>query len=140
MNDGNASSAPPNPVNGKRPVLLTALCLFSFVFFGMIALLLVISLFYAGFFRSLLNTYLAGATLTTSGVFLIIASLFIVYACAFTGTLLMWRLRRKGFYIFTGAVVVLGVFQLFSNDFSFLSASILIILLLLFGLFFRKLH
>lgn len=106
----------------------------------MIALLLVISLFYAGSFRSLLNTYLAGATLNTSGVFLIIASLFIVYACAFAGILLMWRLRRKGFYLFVGAVLILGVFQLFSNDFSFLSTTILIILLLFFSLFFRKLH
>lgn len=140
MNDGNASSAHPSPVNGKRPVLLTALCLFSFVFFGMISLLLVISLFYAGSFGSLLNTYLAGATLNTSGVFLIIASLFIIYAGAFTGILFMWRLRRRGFYLFTGAVLVLVVFQLFSNDFSFLSATILIILLLLFGIFFRKLH
>lgn len=140
MSNNSASSATPNPVTGKRPVLLTALCLFSFVFFGMIALLLVISLFYAGSFRSLLNTYLAGATLNTSGVFLIIASLFIVYACAFTGILFMWRLRRKGFYLFAGAVLILGVFQLFSNDFSFLSTTILIILLLFFSLFFRKLH
>jgi hypothetical protein len=121
----------------KRPFILTALCLVSFVFFGLISLLLLVSLLYSGSFRNLINTYVTGDPVSFIGVFFVLLLMFLLTAAAFTGTLLMWRMKRKGYYIFVIPVLTICCYQLFRNEIPVLSTAILFFLLVSFSIFYR---
>jgi hypothetical protein len=129
----------PAPVPVSRPFLLTLLCIFSFIFFGLISLLLLISVFYTGSLRDLLNTYIVGDPVSTLGVFSVLMLLFVLYASAFAGTALMWRMKKTGYYLFGIPVLAISAYQLFQHKIPTLSTFILISLLLLFGAFFKRL-
>jgi hypothetical protein len=121
----------------KRPFFLTALCLASFIFFGLISLLLLVSLLYSGSFRNLINTYVTGAPVSFVGVFFVLLLMCLLTAAAFTGTLLMWRLKRKGFFIFGIPVLAIASYQLVRNEVPVLSTAILIFFLVSFGIFYK---
>lgn len=122
----------------KRPFILTALCLVSFIFFGLISLLLLLSLLYSGSFRNLINTYVTGDPVSFAGVFFVLLLMFLLTAAAFTGTLLMWRLSRKGYYLFVIAVITICGYQLFRNEIPVLSTAILFFLFVSFSIFYKR--
>jgi hypothetical protein len=124
----------------KRSVILTALCIFSFIYFGVTSLLLLVSLLYSGSFRDLINTYVTGDPVSFGGVFSVLLVMFLLTTAAFTGTLLMWRMRRLGYYLFGIPVLIISCYQLFQKDIPAFSTVILVVLLILFGIFFRKLR
>jgi hypothetical protein len=128
----------PKPVRPKRPFFLTLLCLFAIAFFGLISLLILISLLYSGTFRDLINTYIIGEPVTWASVFFILLLLLILYGSSVAGVLLMWRMRRPGYYLFSIPVLAISVFQLLQKEIPVLSTGILIALLVLFGIFIKK--
>jgi len=128
------------PVPRKRPFVLTLLCIASFVYFGLISLALLFSLFYTGSLRDLLNTYIVGHPVSTFRVFAFLLMLLVMYASAFTGTLFMWKMKRAGYYLFAIPVLAISVYQLFQAEIPVFSTGILITLLILFGLFYKRFH
>jgi hypothetical protein len=132
--------AVPETGRPKRPFLLTLLCCFAFPFFGLISLLLLVSVFYSGFFTDLINTYIVGKPVKAVGVFSILFLLFILYATALTGTILMYRMKRAGYYLFGIPMLSVCIYQLFQPDIPALSTGILISLLVLFGVFLKKMR
>lgn len=119
---------------------MTLLCCFAFPFFGLISFLLLVSVFYSGFFTDLINTYIAGKPVKAAGVFSILFLLFLLYATAFTGTILMYRMRRLGYYLFGLPMLAVCIYQLFQPDVPALSTGILISLLVFFGAFLKKMR
>ena len=122
----------------RRPFLLTLLCLAALASFGLITLLLLPSLFYSWSFTNLINTYITGPPVSSGTVFLVMLLLIILYATACAGIILIWRLKRAGYFVFGIPVLLLTVYQLFQADIPILSTAILIFFLIGFGLFYRK--
>ena len=121
-------------------MLLTALCLFSFTFFGLISLLLLVGLLWSGSFLTLINTYVTGEPVSFGGVFSSLLAMFLLTGAAFAGTVMMWRLKRTGYFVFGIPVLAICSYQLFRPEVNVFSTALLISLLFLFGIFYKKLH
>lgn len=122
-----------------RPLLLTALSLFSFVYFGILTALLLLSVFYSGWITGLLNTYNPGAPKSGFTVTLGFALVFLLHALCLTGTVLIFRMKRTGYYIYGVSALVISCYQLFQPQIPVYSTAIPVALLILFGIFFKRL-
>ncbi len=131
---------PVNHQKVKRPFLVTLLCLFSFVFFGMIALLFLVSAFWSGRITEVMNYYLTGTTRSMAGVLGIAAGGFILHAACIAGCIMMWKMRRIGYYLFGIASLVITLLQLFNKNAATATIAVYILLIILFGIFYRKME
>lgn len=136
--DAKPAPSPEHPGAPRRPFLLTLLCLAAFASFALITLLLLPSLFYSFSFTNLINTYITGPPVSSGTVFLVMLLLIILYATACAGIILIWRLKRAGYFLFGIPVLLLAVYQLIQADIPILSTAILVFFLIGFGIFYRK--
>lgn len=97
-------------VSTKRPDLLSALCVLTFIGSGAGA---IVHWSYGLFFRELQALY-KGGTFTFPGLDIIMtggAKYFltgaVLYSASLAGALLMWNLRAAGFHLYTAAQVLL---------------------------------
>ena len=123
-----------------RPFLLTILCLFSFIYLGTLLVLLFTGLFFSGSITSVRNLYVHdGFNLKTHFVLLFFVG-FLIHSAAFTGTILIWFQRRPGYYLLAASCLVISGWQLFQPEIALGTTGINVSLILLFGMFFRRLH
>ncbi|MDP4281859.1 MAG: hypothetical protein Q8867_06870 [Bacteroidota bacterium] len=128
----------PEPRKIQRPVILIALCLFSWVFFAVIALLFLTSLFFSGWITKIIHTYTPENFSPHTIVVLFSLAGFLLHAVAFSGVILMWKMKISGFIIFAISVLLIAVYQMFQGQISLPVTLTYIVLLLLFGLFFKR--
>lgn len=129
-----------DPPLRPRPVLLTVLSLFAFVYFGVFTLL-----FLAGFFMSdtlteITNQYAGDEEITRSGILALCTVALVLHALALTGVILMWRMKRKGYYLTALASLAIAALQFLLPGLSVASTAVYISLIFLFGFFIRKFH
>ena len=129
----------PNPVR-SRPVILSVLCLFSFIYFGLLSLLFLAGLFKAGWIAGVMNQYLSTGAYTKTQTLLIFAAGFSLHGLAFAGIILILRLRIIGYYFLGLSSLVLATYQLTNPSTSITPTAFYIILILLFGIFYKRLH
>ncbi|MCX6252724.1 MAG: hypothetical protein NTX61_18470 [Bacteroidetes bacterium] len=124
----------------SRPLFLTVICLFAFVFFGIIAILFLLSVFWSGRITEVINQYMLQEKYAHFQIILITLGGFIFHAVAFAGIILIWNLKRTGYILFAIPVLLISGYQLFNHNIPVSSVAVYIALLILFGLFFRKLR
>jgi len=129
----------PSGSRKKRPVFLTILCLFSFVYFFLWSALFLLATVYSGSVTEVVNRYAPEGAFSRTHILLIFLSGFIFHAMAFTGAILIWRLRRLGYFLLGAACLIIGSYQLSQPQISLNSMSVYIVLIILFGLFYRRL-
>ena len=127
-------------VKRLRPILLTVLCLFSFVYFGLLSLFFLAGLFNAGWITNVTNQYLTAGDYTKARTLFIFGAGFLLHCIAFTGILLIWKMLRRGFYFLGLSCLVIASYQLFNPVTEIASTAIYILLILLFGLFYRRMY
>ena len=123
----------------SRPVLLTIICLFSFVFFGIISFLLLLSVFYSGWITEVVNKYTPDNIHSKAYIILMVLGGFLFHAGALTGVIKIWMLKKVGYYLFSMSTLVIALFQLFNHRVPASTTSVYIALIFLFGIFYRKL-
>jgi hypothetical protein len=128
-----------NETSVKRPFILTLLCLFSFVFFGLMTIVFLFALFYSGSITDMVLRYSpenpsAGITV---GVYIVGG--FILHAIAFSGIILIWRLKKIGYWLFGIASLIIASYQLFATQISPLTTALDVILLIAIGIFYKRL-
>ena len=124
----------------KRPFLLTLLCLFSFVFFGMISLLFFIALFWAGTIADMVLRYAPERSIQRFTVFFYILGGLILHLSSLTGIILIWNMRRTGYLVFGISSLIISAYQLFASQISMLTTAFYIVLIIIFGVFLKKLR
>ncbi len=124
----------------SRPILLSLLCVFSFVFSAIVSILFLVSVFYSGRLTSVINQYMPDDNQSGMKVFLICFGGFALHAVSFAGTFLIWRLKKTGYYLLSSSSLLIAGYQLFHPKISTSVTLIYIVSILLFGLFFRKLR
>lgn len=87
----------------ERPVFLTVLCILTFIGSGLGLLFGLIGLFAAGAIESIAAYMPVGVD---SGIFKSIL-LLVLMAGSLYGAIQMWKLKKLGFYIYSGANVIL---------------------------------
>jgi hypothetical protein len=123
-----------------RPVFLSVLCLFSFVFYGLISIIFLIALFYSGWISEVISKYLPEGTESKGIILLIIASGFLLHLISLIGSIKMWNRRKSGYLMLSVSTLIIALFQLFSDRISILTTAVYIILIVLFGIYYRRFH
>ena len=129
----------PSKTPQKRPLLLSILCLFSFVYFSILSTLFLLAIFYSGSVTEVVNLYTPGDNLSRGQIILVFLAGFLVHAMAFAGTVLIWSLRKIGYYFLGISCLVISSYQLFQPQFTVTSLSVYFFMIISFGLFFRRL-
>ncbi|MEI7724900.1 MAG: hypothetical protein WCK09_07330 [Bacteroidota bacterium] len=124
----------------SRPVILTMLCLFSFVYLFLLTALFLAGLFNAGWITKVTNQYLASADFTKAQTTLIFGAGFLLHGLAFTGVLFIWNLRKKGYYLFTVVCLMIALLQTLLPDISVTTTAVYIIMIIIYGIFFTRYH
>ncbi len=123
-----------------RPVILSVLCLFSFVFLALFSLLFLAGLLNAGWITTVTNQYLASSDFTKTQTFFILGSGFLLHGIAFAGVLMIWKLRKTGYYMVTVCFLILALIQTLFPEISVTVTALYIVIIILFGLFFSRLR
>ncbi|GEM_PF-492955 len=124
---------------GKRPLLLSVLCLFAWIYYGIMALLCLLALFYSGWITEVINQYIPDRTWSATQVTLLFLGLFLLHATAFSGIILLWNIRQIGYYLFSVPTILITVFHLFRPEIPWFSTAVYALLIILFGFFYKKL-
>jgi len=132
---GNGSS----PTGKDRPFLLSTLCVFAWVSYGLMTLLLLAGILYSGYISEVFNQYLDPESRSGIPLPVWFVTGFILNATAFTGVFMIWRLRRTGFLLFTISTLLLAVMHLLRADISLAAALFYLTIIVLFGIYFRRL-
>ena len=128
-----------NEISG-RPLWLSALCIFSWIYYGCLAALFILALFYTGSITELIVQYVPDKTWVSGEVVLLFLGGFMLHIVAFAGVIFMWKLRRTGYYLFTMATLLIAAFHLYRPDISWISTALYILLIVLFGIFLRRMN
>lgn len=121
----------------KRPLLLSLLCFFAWIYYGILTLLFLLGLFYSEWISEVIHQYLPQEGNAAIPVYLLFLGLFLLHGTAFSGVILLWKLRPAGYIIFAVPSILIALFHLFRPDISWASTAVCAILIILFGLYYR---
>jgi hypothetical protein len=124
----------------QRPIFLTVLCLFSFVFYGMISTFLLLAFFFSGWISEVRNSYLPDRTESKGTIILIIIMGLLLHLVSFFGSIKMWYRRKSGYLMLSISTLIIALYQLFSDRISVFTTAVYIILIVLFGIYYRRFH
>ncbi len=123
----------------KRPFLLTVLSLFSFVFFGLISVLFFVALLYTGSITDMVLRYAPENSPARITVLFYILGGFLLHGLSLAGNILIWKMRRLGYILFSISSLIIAAYQLFATQISPLTTAFYIGLIFAFGFFLKKL-
>lgn len=130
-----ADATEQKPQEEGRPTFLTVLCILTFIGSGLSALVLLIGLVFTGAASSMLGSIpgmgdIAGLG---TGYFLI---MLVLAAASLYGAIMMWKLKKMGFYLYSGANVLVLIVPLImaTSSFSYFGLFITALFIILYGL------
>lgn len=121
---------------GKRPTFLTVLCILSFIFSGLGIIMLIIGILGMGALQTAANmAESAGGTITSTGpsMGMLWMNIIVGLVCAVAGlfgVIQMWKLKKTGFFIYTGSTVISIIAGIVATGFSFFSVLPLLFVVL----------
>jgi len=123
-----------------RPVFLTMLCVFAYIFYGLISLLFLAALFSSGWISEVRNKYLPEGTESKQMIILIIAAGFLLHLISFIGSIKIWYCRKSGYLMLSISSLIIALLQLLSEKISIFTTAVYICFILLFGIYYRRFH
>jgi hypothetical protein len=121
----------------QRPTFLTVLCILSFIAAGISIIMLILGALAAGAASAMLaQAEAAGATVSggTGSVWLAVGIAGILTIVSLVGVLQMWKLKKTGFYIYTGASVAGIIAGIVLTGFSPVSVIVSVAFIVMYGL------
>jgi len=122
----------------KRPFILTLLCLFTFTYTTVIAILLFITLLYSNLVTGSVNSYLPEGNISPTGMVLFLIAGILLHAAIFAGATMMWFNKSKGFFLLMPAALLLALYPVFAEGIGLLLPTLYIAFIILFGVHFRR--
>jgi len=123
-----------------RPVFLSLICIFAFVFYGLLSLLFLFALFFSGWISQVRNKYLPQGTESKQMIILITAAGFLLHLASLIGSINIWYRRKSGYLILSISTLTIALFQLFSERISVFTTSVYVFIIILFGIYYRRFH
>lgn len=116
----------------RRPFFLSFMCIVGFTYTGLFALLFLLGILFTAGFSGILDQYLQIYDFTRWNFFFFSMGGFVLFFVAFLGVLLMWKLQKLGFFLYTAFVFLFMVVETFLTGFFFPDIIIHSLLVLLF--------
>jgi hypothetical protein len=122
----------------ERPTFLTVLCILSFIGSGLSSLLFLIAVIAAGAIMDFMASLPGMSELSTGGSGFFLVSFLLALGSLF-GAILMWNLKKIGFYLYAAAnIVAIFVPLMFTTgDIGWLGLVITVVFIILYGLNFK---
>ncbi len=141
MSNQPGNDSTPEPLREKgRPVILSLLALFSMIYFALLSILFLLCLSYSSAIVRVRALYNPNNGFTGSHLQLFFGVSFLLHLGAFAGALLIWKLRKNGYYLLALSCLLLFISHLFLSQLSPGASLVYIILPILLGVFFPRLH
>ena len=130
-----ADATEQKPQEEGRPTFLTVLCILTFIGSGLTALFLLIGLVFAGAASSMLGSIPGMGDMAGFGSGYFVVVLVLALASLY-GAIMMWKLKKMGFYLYSGANVIALFIPMImaSGKFSFFGLFITALFIILYGL------
>lgn len=118
----------------KRPVFLTILCILTFIGSGLGLLTSLLMVVGVGALMDMMGSYGLGGMLGGGVAYFGVAAL--MAAASLYGAIMMWKLKKTGFYIYTGANVIAAILPIvwLGGGFAFMSFLWPVVFIVLYGL------
>lgn len=116
----------------KRPLGLSLILIFTFVYNGLLLAVMIAGLFYPDVVQNLLQQYYKSVYISQSKAYLATLAGVLVFGVSFYGLILMWQMRRSGFYFYAAAqsaMLITLVFVLRSYDYINIALALVVILI-----------
>jgi hypothetical protein len=123
-----------------RPVVLTILCLFSFVYFSVFSFLFFMGSFWSGWVTQVTNQYSPSEIYSKNQILFTFLAGFILHLTALTGIVLIWNLKRPGYYLTGLSCLIIAFYQSIQPQIAVTTTVTYIFFLISFGLFYKRLH
>ena len=127
---------PPKP----RPFILSLLCTGGMVYFFLMSVLTGAGLFFSGDIARIMNQYLPESGITGTESLLFFGLAFGLHATSLAGLFLVWKLRRRGYFLLGLSCLAITVFQLFNPGAAVGPTALYIAFILVIGLFYPRMH
>lgn len=124
----------PDKYKKPRPLGLSILLIFSFVFNGMLFGAMLTGFLSRELVQEILQQHYKQLVITNRAVMFITGSGVVLAVMSLTGIVLMWRMRRIGFYLFAaGQLIFLIALVFILKSFDVVNISIALFIILLIG-------
>lgn len=120
----------------RRPLGLSVLLLFSFVYNGLLLLAMIAGLFSVSIVQSTLQQYYKHIYISHFSALMFAVTGTFIFGVSFWGLILLWRLKRTGFYLYASAQAVMLASLLFIfRSFDFVNIAIAALVIIIIGLY-----
>jgi hypothetical protein len=126
--------------NQPRPAVLSLLCIFAFVFYGLISLFFLVALFSSGWISQVRNKYLPEGTESKQTIIFLTASGLLLHLVSFFGSVNIWHRRKSGYLMLSISTLIIALFELFSSRLSIFTTVVYICFIFLFGIYYKRFH
>jgi len=139
MKNGQGTGEGKSSREGKRPVLLTALCLFGMVYFLLISVILVVASFYSGWISEVTNKYAPARLIRPNMMLLIFIAAALLHMVSFAGLVMIWKLKKTGYYLLSIPSFLIACYFLILPEVSPSTVIIYIVFIFAYGFYYRRL-
>lgn len=126
-------------INTSRPFFLSILCIAIFIYAGFLAFLFLLAIIFNQWVTNTMVDFFPEKILTNAHVIIISILGFVLNCVSVIGALYLWKLRKKGFYLYLISNLVFILFPFLIGYGNLYSAVILVLIILLIALFLKKL-
>jgi len=123
-----------------RPFFLSVLCFSIFIYSGFIGLLFLFSLIFNSWITQTLIEFFPERSLSNTLVFLLSLAFFITSILNFMGAYFLWKMKRAGFYYLLIGTLIFIMLPYILGYGNLVSSAILLIVVLLVSVYYRKLR
>ena len=134
-NTEQSSATDDQPKKPYRNLGLSVLLIFSFVYNGILLMVLTAGLFYPGLVHDILQQYYKQVYLSGTVTFLINLSAAIILGISFYGLVLLWKFKKKGYYFFASAqAIVILTLILVLRSYDWINIGVVVLILVILGI------
>lgn len=127
---------PEHEIIKRRPLGLSVLLLFSFVYNGLLLLAMIAALFSVNIVQSILQQYYKHIYISHTSALMFAVTGTLIFGVSFWGLILLWKLKRKGFYFYASAqVVMLASLMFIFKSFDVVNIAIALLVIIIIGLY-----
>jgi len=140
QNPESANSSAPKKKH-SRPLGLSLLLIFSFVYNGLLLLVMLAGLFYPDIVQNILQQYYKQVYISGAIAVLFTIAGTIVFGISFYGLILLWRYKRRGFTFYALAqAILLFTLVIIFRSYDYTNIAIAVAVLVIFGLYAKNME
>lgn len=136
-NNENQAQQQTRPKN--RPLGLSVLLIFSFIYNGLLLLVMIFGIFSTEVVRNILQQYYTQIYISGIAAFVLTLTGTLIFGISVYGLILLWKMQRKGFYYYaTAQAFMLVSLIVFFRSYDYVNIAIALAVIIIIGLHTRQ--